>query len=177
LDQPNPFELKGINLMSNQDFNDVPDSNPWNTLPGEAPQAPQPVQPEPPVWPEPSVQPVEPEPFVTEPATETVFTSEPAPAEPEAVIYDPVRDDHEPYVDVKPGSDGFESAPSVPKGPSIPQPPVQKKKMSGWVIALIVLLVLCVCLAIPIAVVVFLVASGQYTIEWTHLINSALSLL
>jgi hypothetical protein len=114
---------------------------------------------------------------VTEPAPETFFTSEPAPAEPEAVIYDPVRDDHEPYVDVKPGSDGFESAPSVPKDPSIPQPPVQKKKMSGWVIAMIVLLVLCVCLAIPIAVVVFLVASGQYTIEWTHLINSALSLL
>ncbi len=86
--------------MSNQDFVDVPDSNPWNTLPGEAPQAPQPVEPEPPVWPETPAQPVEPEPFVSEPAPETVFTSEPVPAPPEPVIYDPVRDEHEPFVDV-----------------------------------------------------------------------------
>ena len=169
--------------MSNQDFTDIPDSNRWNNVPSQAPQPEQPVQPElpvqpePPAWPEPPVWPVEPEPVVIEPAPEIVFSSEPAPVQPESVIYDPMRDEHEPYVEVKPSSDGFESAPSVAKSSSIPQPPANKKKMSGWVIALIVLLVLCVCILVPIAVVVFLVASGRYAIEWTYLINSALSLL
>jgi flagellar basal body-associated protein FliL len=65
----------------------------------------------------------------------------------------------------------------VPKSPSIPQPPVEKKKMSGWVIALIVLLVLCICVVVPIVVVIFMVASGDYRLEWSYLINSALSML
>ncbi len=151
--------------MSNQDFSNVPDSNPWNTVPSQPYQPQEPVQPEPPVWP------VEPEPVSFEPAPE------PAPVQPEPVIYDPVRDEHEPYVDVTPKKDGFESAPTVAKSPSIPQPPAAKKKMNGWVIALIVLLVLCICLIVPIAVVIYLVASGQYTVEWSYLINSALSLL
>lgn len=169
--------------MSNQDFNDIPDSSRWNNVPNQAPQPEQPVQPEPPAWPdppappEPPVWPIEPEPLVIEPAPENVFSSESAPRQPEPVIYDPVLDDHEPYVEVKPTSDGFESAPFVAKSPSIPQPPAIKKKMSGWVIALIVLLVLCICILVPIIVVVILVASGEYAIEWTYLINSALSLL
>lgn len=155
--------------MSNEDFIDVPDANRWSDAPKPAPQ--EPVQPEAPA------EPISSEPFVTEPTPETVFSSEPFPEQPEPVIYDPVIEEHEPYVEVKPSSDGFESAPFVVKNPSIPQPPIKKKKMSGWVIALIVLLVLCLCLAIPIAVIVFLVASGQYTIEWTSLINSAMSLM
>lgn len=169
--------------MSNQDFTDIPDSNRWNNVPSQPPQPEQPVQPEPPAMPEAPVPPeppawtAEPEPVELEPAPEVVFNSEPAPVQPEPVIYDPVRDEHEPYVEVKPSSDGFESAPSVAKSPSTPQPPATKKKMSGWVIALIVLLVLCVCILVPIAIVVFMVASGDYRIEWSYLINSALSFL
>ena len=157
--------------MSDQEFTDVPDSNPWNSVPNQAPQPQEPVQPEPPVPPAP------PEPFVSEPVPEVVFTSEHAAEQREPVIYDPVRDEHEPYIEAKPSSDGFESAPSVPKSPSIPQPPVEKKKMSGWVIALIVLLVLCICVVVPIVVVIFMVASGDYRLEWSYLINSALSML
>lgn len=162
--------------MSNQDFIDIPDSNRWNDAPKPVPDQPEP--PVPPIIPEPPTAPVPPEPpFVTEPTPETVFTTEPIPAQPEPVIYDPVRDEHEPYVDVTPKNDGFESAPPVTNETSYTQPPVEKKKTNGWVIALIVLLVLCVCLILAIAVVVFLVGSGQYKIEWSYLINSALRLL
>jgi len=157
--------------MSNQDFIDVPDSNRWSNVPKPPEQPQEPVQPEPPV------QPDEQEPVVSEPVPEVVFTSEPVSPQPEPVIYDPVRDEHEPYVEVKANSDGFESAPSVPKTPVYTPPPAEKKKMSGWVIALIVLLVLCICVVIGVTVLFFMISSGDYRIEWSYLINSALSFL
>jgi hypothetical protein len=93
------------------------------------------------------------------------------------VIYDPERDLHEPYVDVTPDKDGFESVPPVTKDYSYTQPPVEKKKTSGWIIALIVLLVLCICAVVAVVVAGFFVISGQYRIEWSYLIDSALRLL
>jgi len=175
--------------MSNEDFIDVPDSNPWNNLPNQAPQPQEPAQPEQPEQPAPPEQPaapaqpvtpeqpVNPEPFVTAPAPQTVFTSEPTPPQPEPTIYDPVLNEHEPYVDVTPVNDGFEAAPSTPASSSYTPPPAEKKKTNGWVIALIVVLVLCLCICAVGVGVYLLVASGQYKIEWSYLINSALSLL
>lgn len=47
----------------------------------------------------------------------------------------------------------------------------QKKKKSNawWIILLVILLVLCCCLMIGALVVFFLVASGQYMIDWSLL--------
>lgn len=169
--------------MSDEEFIDVPDSNPWNNVPNQVPQPQepaQPEQPEQPAAPEQPVtpeQPINPEPFVTAPAPQTVFTSEPTPPQPGPTIYDPVLNEHEPYVDVTPAHDSFESAPSTPTSSSYTQPPAEKKKTNGWVIALIVVLVLCLCICAVGVGVYFLVASGQYEIEWSYLINSALSLL
>jgi len=161
--------------MSNQDFIDDPDANRWSDAPKLAPQ--EPIQPGTPTEPVPPAEPVSPEPFITEPAPETVFRAEPLPEQPEPVIYDPVRDEHEPYVDVTPQEDGFESVPPVTKEPSSIQPPVEKKKTNGWIVALIVLLVLCICAIVATIVTGFLVVSGQYRIEWSYLIDSALRLL
>jgi len=183
--------------MSNQDFIDDPDANRWSNVSKPAPEETgqpgtpiEPVVPDADRWsnvpkpapqehvqPETPTEPVPSEPFVTEEAPETVFSAEPLPEQAESVIYDPERDLHEPYVDVTPDKDGFESVPPVTKDYSYTQPPVEKKKTSGWIIALIVLLVLCICAVVAVVVAGFFVISGQYRIEWSYLIDSALRLL
>jgi ABC-type Fe3+ transport system permease subunit len=57
------------------------------------------------------------------------------------------------------------------KSDSTPLYTVQPKKKSNtwWIILLVVLLVLCCCIMIVGVVVLFLVASGQYRIDWTML--------
>ncbi|MDD2522680.1 MAG: hypothetical protein PHW11_07670 [Anaerolineaceae bacterium] len=145
--------------MSDQDINQNSDADRWANVPRE------PFQ---------SNQPTEPEPFVTEPAPETVFSSEPMPVEPEPVIYDPVRDEHEPYVEVTPEKDGFTAAPAGSK--VYTQPPVEKKKSNGWVIALIVLLVLCLCVCIAIVLAILVPVMG-YRIEWSYVPSLVLSFM
>lgn len=54
---------------------------------------------------------------------------------------------------------------------STPLYTVQPKKKSNtwWIILLVILLVLCCCVVIGGVVVAFLVASGQYRIDWSML--------
>ena len=45
----------------------------------------------------------------------------------------------------------------------------KKKKNTWWIILLVLLLVLCCCIVIGFAVVIGMLASGQYRIEWSML--------
>ncbi|NLC29684.1 MAG: hypothetical protein GX773_04430 [Chloroflexi bacterium] len=175
--------------MSDQEFTNVPDSDRWNDMPRpeelarpEEPARPdEPAIPETPIQPAPPVHP-EPEPEYFEPiptsdfAPQSGFTSEPIPPQPQPAIYDPVRDEGEPFVDVTAEREGFAPAPPVTPDYSHSKPPAEKKS-NGWVIALIVLLVLCVCLVVFIAVIFTLIASGKYMIEWSYLMDTAVRML
>jgi hypothetical protein len=153
--------------MSNQDFIDDPDANRWSNVPKPTPEETgQPGTPIEPVVPDADRWSNLPKPAPQEPVQPETPTE---PVSPEPVIYDPERDEHEPYVDVTPDKDGFESVPPVTKDYSYTQPPVEKKKTSGWIIALIVLLVLCICAVVAVVVAGFFVISGQYRIEWSML--------
>ena len=45
----------------------------------------------------------------------------------------------------------------------------KKKSNAWWIILLVILLVLCCCVVIVGVVVVFMLASGQYRIDWSML--------
>lgn len=159
--------------MSDQEFTDVPDSDRWNDVPRPEEPAPaeEPVTPQPPVHPEPEPEFFEPLP-ISDFAPQSGFTSEPIPPQPQPAIYDPVRDEGEPFAEVTPEKEGFASAAPVTPDYSYSKPPAEKKS-NGWIIALIVLLVLCVCLVVFVAVIFTLVARGDYMIEWSHLLSTA----
>ena len=188
--------------MNDQNYNEIPNNDGWNDVPAQPinPTEPiipeQPVSPAEPVIPEQPVSPVEPiipeqstepeeiaqEPEIVEPITvnevvpEVVFQSEPDPIQSQPFVYDPVLDESEPYIDVTPNNEGFQSAPSVDSSSSV-TPPVDKKKNTGWTIALIVLLILCLCICCVAVIVSIMVASGEYKFEWSFLISPIISAL
>lgn len=105
-----------------------------------------------------------------------VFHSDPEPSQSTPFIYDPVLDEQEPYIDVTPRNDGFQTAPSVDPSVSV-KPPENEKKNNGWIIALIVVLVLCLCICCGVLVVGMMIASGDYQIEWSSLLSPVISML
>ncbi len=46
----------------------------------------------------------------------------------------------------------------------------KKKNNAWWIILLVLLLVLCCCIMIGVAVVIVMLASGQYRIDWQTLV-------
>lgn len=160
--------------MSDNDFIDVPGKDDWNDNPQPVPPAPQ----APEIQAEQAAQEAkEPEPVFQEdippvPELEAEVFSEPLQAQPVPPLYDPVATESEPYVEVTPKQDGFEPAPAF-----VPTEPPKEKKNKTWTIVLIILLVLCVCVFIGIGIVLILVASGDYTIEWSYLLNDLVRLL
>ncbi|MBP7212888.1 MAG: hypothetical protein KBA03_01515, partial [Anaerolineaceae bacterium] len=136
----------------------------------------EPISPEEPIVPEQSTEPEIVEPVIeNEVIPEVVFHSEPDPIQSQPFVYDPVLDESEPYIDVTPKNEGFESAPAV--DPSSAKPPADDKKTTGWVIALIVILLLCLCICCGVMVVSMMIASGQYQIEWSSLLSPVFSML
>lgn len=160
--------------MNTENLNDIPEEA---NVPEESKQAEEwtsvgPIPATPPTEPESPVEPV----TEGEVIPEVVSHSEPDPVQSQPFVYDPVLDESEPYIDVTPRKEGFQSAPSV--DPSISaKPPVAEKKNSGWVIALIVVLILCLCICCGVLVVTMMVASGDYQIEWSSLLSPVFSML
>ncbi len=164
--------------MNEHNNDDIPSNEAWNDIPE------QPISPEQPIIPEESTEPEESaqETEIVEPVIESevipevVFHSEPDPIQSQPFVYDPVLDESEPYIDVTPKSEGFQSAPAVDPNISAP-PPVEEKKNTGWIIALIVILLLCLCICCGVIVVTMMVASGDYQVEWSSLLSPVFSML
>jgi len=160
--------------MSDNDFIDVPGKDDWNDIPQSVP----PMPPTPEIQAEQAAQEVnESEAVIQEfiplvPEPETEVSSEPASPQPIPALYDPVATDSEPFVDVTPEQKEFKPAPAF-----VPTEPAKEKKNKTWMIVLIILLVLCVCVFIGIGIVLILVASGDYTIELSYMINDLVRLL
>lgn len=176
--------------MSDQNYQNS--NGGWNEVPNQTPIPPQqPIPPAQPVSPQPYasdfVEParVAPEPYT--PAQENVNSysvpqTPPTPPTPPTQpsyttvpVYDPVKEERDPYVSVNPNAPAYNAAPSYTAPASAYQPPAQKKK-SGWTIALIIILVLCLCVLIVVGVIWALVASGKYEIQWSYQLLDALRL-
>ncbi len=160
--------------MDNENLNDIPEEA---NVPEESNQAEEwtsagPIPETPPTEPEAPVEPV----IESEVIPEVVFDSEPEPIPSTPFVYDPVLDEQEPYIDVTPRNDGFQTAPAVDPNISA-KPPVEEKKNTGWIIALIVVLVLCLCICCGVLVVTLMVRSGEYQIEWSSLLTPFFSVL
>lgn len=151
--------------MNDENLNDVPEEA---NVPEESNQA---EELTPPTAPESPVEPV----AENEVIPEVVFHSDPEPTQSTPFIYDPVLDEQEPYIDVTPNNEGFQTAPAVDS--SSAKPAADEKKTSGWIIALIVVLVLCLCICCGVLVVVMMIASGEYQIEWSSLLSPVFSML
>ncbi len=178
--------------MSDQEIFEPKHDDGWTEVPrSESPSPQQPVPPQEPVdsreedfdrlrayqedfHPEVPIQP-EVVQFSSEQVPDIEFTSEP----PMPPLYDPELDDRDPYSSVKPQGTGFVSAPAYQSAaPTGSVRPPAEKKNNTWIIVLIVLLVLCLCLVIGAVIVFFMVASGDYEIQWSYqLLNQALGLL
>lgn len=130
---------------------------------------------------EPAQPEVHPQPEDVQFSSESEFTFEPTQAEqPAATIFDPVLDESEPYSAAYPQEPALSDVPDYrkPAQTVINHPPTEKNKNRGWIIALIVLLVLCLCVMIMCVVVFFMLASGNWEIQWTYqLMNRAMSLM
>ena len=163
--------------MNDQNNDDIPSNEAWNDIPEQPISPEEPIVPEQPTEPEESAQETE----IVEPVTvdevipEVVFHSDPEPAQSTPFVYDPVLDESEPYIDVTPKNEGFQTAPAV--DPSSAKPPAEDKKTTGWVIALIVILVLCLCICCGVMVVTMMIASGEYRLEWSSLLSPVFSML
>ena len=181
--------------MSDQENFEPKQDDGWTEVPRSEPTSPQ--QPLPPLPPQEPVEseeadfdrlrayqedpqpeaPIQPEvvQFSSEQVPDIEFTSEP----PMPPLYDPELDDRDPYSSVKPQDTGFVSAPAYQSAaPTGSVRPPTEKKNNTWIIVLIVLLVLCLCLIIGAVIVFFMVASGEYEIQWSYqLINQVLGLI
>lgn len=183
--------------MSDQNYQNS--NGGWNEVPSQAPIPPQqPIPPAQPVPPQPYASnfgepaPVAPEPYApvqdnvnsySVPQTPPTPPSPPTPPAYTTVpVYDPVKEERDPYTTVNPTAPAYTAAPSytTPAPSYAPpaaayQPPAEKKK-SGWTIALIIILVLCLCVIVVIGVIWALVASGKYEIQWSYQLLDALRL-
>ncbi|MGI6259917.1 MAG: hypothetical protein ACOYKC_08680 [Anaerolineaceae bacterium] len=153
--------------MSDQNYQNPNDG--WNEVPSQAPIPPQqPIPPAQPIPPQPYASDfVEPAPVASEQFVPVEESQQPAPTPPTVPVYDPVKEEQDPYVSVNPTAPAYTSAPSYTDPAPAYQPP-EKKKKSGWVIALIIILVLCLCVLIIVGVIAALVASGKYEIQWSY---------
>ena len=163
--------------MSDQNYQNANDG--WSEVPNQASIPPQ--QPIPPAQPVPEqpyasdfVEPARVSPDYVVQAQDDQQAVPPTPQTGPVYVYDPVKEEQDPYVSVNPTAPAYNSAPSYTPPASAYQPPAQKKK-SGWVIALIIILVLCLCVIVIVGVIWALVASGKYEIEWSYQLLDALS--
>ena len=164
--------------MNDQNKDDISSNEAWNDIPEEPISPEEPIIPEQITEPEESVQEAE----IGEPVTvnevipEVVFHSEPDPIQSQPFVYDPVLDEQEPYIDVTPKNEGFQSAPAVDPNINV-KPPVEEKKNTGWIIALIVVLLLCLLICCGGLIVTMMLVSGDYQIEWSSLLSPVISTL
>ncbi len=163
--------------MSDQNYQNPNDG--WNEVPNQAPIPPQqPIPPAQPIPPQPYasdfVEPVRTFPDYVAPVQDDQEAVPPTP--PTVPVYDPVLEEQDPYVSVDPTAPAYTSAPSYSAPAPAYQPPAEKKK-NGWVIALITILVLCLCVLIIGGIVIWaMVSSGKYRFEFSYLLLDALSL-